>query len=163
MKHITLLKKQILDNFKVTLKSVKPAGKDPVRISEANVDGRIKDTRNMLIDMILNAKFRIYMEQLFIYDKYVNDALIKRLIQNRDERVKLDVRILADHNGNFGMNGLPNTLFMKELKKYGVKIRARRTQTIPVTYPNGTEGKYHQENHRKIMSVDGSSNVDWVF
>lgn len=103
---------EILNNFKVTLDKVRTAGSETVRIAEANVDGRIKDTRNMLIDMILKAKSHIYMEQLFIYDKYINDALIKKLIQNP----LLDVRILADHNGNFGMNGLPNTLFMKELK-----------------------------------------------
>lgn len=143
----------ILASIQITLDNIKTAGEDTVQLTEANVDGRIKNTRNMIIDMIIKAKSHIYMEQLFIYDKYINDAFIKAKIQNPT----LDVRILADHNGNFGMNGLPNTIFMEELNKYGIQIRARQTQTIPVTYPDGSTGKYHQENHRKIISVDGKT------
>jgi phosphatidylserine/phosphatidylglycerophosphate/cardiolipin synthase-like enzyme len=115
------------------------------------VDGTIMDVRNMLVDMIMLAEKNIYMEQLFIYDKFVNDALIKRKLQLPD----LDIKIIADHNGNFGMNGFPNTAFIKEMKGYGIEIKARDTVGVPITYPNGAKFEYHQENHRKIFSVDG--------
>ena len=135
---------------------------ESVRIAEANVDGTVKNVRNILIDMIARAQHHVYMEQLFIYDKYITDALIKRKLQ----QPTLDIRILADHNGNFGMNGFPNTIFIKELMSYGIQVRARSTIGTTTSLPNGEKRTYHQENHRKISSVDssellvGSSNLN---
>jgi len=144
-------KKEILEWFKIKRSSYPSLGIEKVRYAEGDVDGTVKNVRNMIIDMIVNAKKSIYMEQLFIYDKYINDALIKRKIENPE----IDIKIVADHNGNFGMNGLPNTAFMKEMKSYGIEIRARKTYGITAKFPNGAEQTYHQENHRKIASVDG--------
>lgn len=144
-------REQILAWFRVD-RSVFPAvGNQSVRLAEANVDGKIKDTRNMLVDMIMKAESHIYMEHLFIYDKYINDALMKRKAQVPG----LKIRILADHNGNFGLGGLPNTLYLDQLLRHGVEVRARRTLGIEAKFPNGTTQGYHQENHRKITSVDG--------
>ncbi len=142
---------EILEWFKIKKNNYPEVGNDTVRFAEANVDGRIKNVRNILVDMIAKAEDHIYMEQLFIYDKYIADALIKRKLQQPE----LDIRILADHNGNFGMNGFPNTIFMQELIDAGIKIRARDTLGITAYFPDGHEQKYHQENHRKITSVDG--------
>ncbi|MNL30236.1 cardiolipin synthetase [compost metagenome] len=105
----------------------------------------------MLVDMIAKAESHIYMEQLFIYDPYINDALMKRKAQVPS----LKVRILADHNGNFNLGGLPNTLFLEQMMKHGIEVKARRTLGIEAKFPNGTTQTYHQENHRKITSVDG--------
>lgn len=142
---------KILDWFKIKREAYPVVGIQPVRIAEANVDGKIKDTRNMIIDMIMKAESHIYMEHLFIYDPYINDALMKRKAQNPS----LKIKILADHNGNFGMGGLPNTLFLQQMIDAGIEIRARRTLGIKATFPNGKTQEYHQENHRKITSVDG--------
>ncbi|KYG66383.1 hypothetical protein AZI86_04835 [Bdellovibrio bacteriovorus] len=142
---------QILSWFKLKRTSFPAAGDQVVRLAEANVDGKIKDARNILVDMIMNAQSHIYMEQLFIYDKYINDALMKRKAQKPD----LKVWILADHNGNFKLGGLPNTLFMEQMLKHGVEIKARKTLGIEAHFPNGRKQEYHQENHRKITSVDG--------
>lgn len=144
-------KKEILDWFSIKKEKYPVVGDQPMRLAEADVDGTIKNVRNQLVDMIKNAKKNVYMEQLFIYDPYINDALIKRKLEVPD----LDIKILADHNGNFGLNGLPNTLFIKEMQSYGIEIRARKTYGIPFTFPNGHEQEFHQENHRKITSVDG--------
>lgn len=144
---------QILSWFKVKRSSFPAAGNQAVRLAEANVDGKIKDVRNMLVDMILKAESHIYMEHLFIYDKYINDALMKRKAQIPS----LKIRILADHNGNFGLGGLPNTLFLDQLIRHGVEVRARRTLGIEAKFPNGKTQSYHQENHRKITSVDGKT------
>lgn len=143
---------EILNWFAVKRDQYPEKGAEVVRLAEANVDGRIMDVRNMLVDRISKAEKNIYMEQLFIYDKYVNDALIKAKLRNPS----LDIKIIADHNGNFGMNGLPNTIFLREMVKAGIEFRARRTVGIHTTLPNGEKRSYHQENHRKITSIDGA-------
>lgn len=53
------------------------------------------------------------------------------------------------------MGGLPNTLFLDQLLEHGVEVRARKTLGIEAHFPNGKTQEYHQENHRKITSVDG--------
>ena len=150
-RHYLEKRDQILDWFKISKTDYPVVGREDIRFAEANVDGRIKNVRNILVDMISTATSHIYMEELFIYDKYINDALIKRKLQHPE----LEILILADHNGNFGMNGFPNTTFMKELADHGIKIRARRTLGVTAHFPDGSEQEYHQENHRKIFSVDG--------
>lgn len=142
---------QILSWFKLKRTAFPAAGDQVVRLAEIGVDAKIKDTRNILVDMIAKAESHIYMEQLFIYDKYINDALMKRKAQVPS----LQVRILADHNGNFSLGGLPNTLFLEQLLSHGINVKARRTLGIEAHFPNGKTQGYHQENHRKITSVDG--------
>lgn len=144
-------REKILSWFRVKRTSYPAAGNQVVRLAEANVDGKVKDTRNMLVDMISKARSHIYMEHLFIYDKYINDALMKR----KGQVPSLKIRVLADHNGNFGLGGLPNTLFLQQLLDHGIEVRARRTLGIEARFPNGRTQNYHQENHRKITSVDG--------
>jgi phosphatidylserine/phosphatidylglycerophosphate/cardiolipin synthase-like enzyme len=161
--HYLSRRDSILNWFKVQGKSYPAVGNDVLRIAEANVDGRIKDCRNILVDMINNAKDHIYMEQLFIYDKYIIDALMKR------KRIVpgLQVKILADHNGNFGMNGFPNSMFLSEMILQGIEIKTRNTLGVEAVFKDGTKRSYHQENHRKITSVDGkvllggSSNLNY--
>lgn len=144
---------QILSWFQVKRNTYPVAGTEAIRIAEANVDGKIKDVRNILIDMISKAQSHIFMEQLFIYDKYINDALMKRKAQVPG----LKVLILADHNGNFKLGGLPNTLFLDQLLSHKIEVKARRTLGIEAKFPNGKTQEYHQENHRKITSVDGKT------
>lgn len=144
-------KTEILKSFKVTKKKVSYKGSDSVRLTEADVNGTIRNTRNLIIDMIQKAESHIYMEQHFLYDPYIVDALIKRRIQ----KTQLDIRILVDHNERFKMGGIPNTVFMRELKSYGIKMRSRMTHSLLAKFPNGSEKVFHQENHRKIISIDG--------
>lgn len=155
-------KNEILNWFSIKKTSYPVKGEDIVRIAEADVDGVVKNVRNILIDMIIGAQSHIYMEQLFLYDPYVVDALIKKKIQSPE----VEIKILADHNGNFHLGGFPNTIFLADLAKYGIEVRARRTLGVLANFPNGTSREYHQENHRKITSVDGkvllggSSNIN---
>ncbi len=144
-------KEQILKSFRVTRTSVSFQGSDSIRLTEADVNGTVRNTRNMVIDMIQKAKSHIFMEQQFLYDPYIVDALVKRKIQMS----QLDIRIIVDHNESFKMGGIPNTVFMKEMKSYGIKFRSRKTHTLFAKFPNGTEKTFHQENHRKIVSIDG--------
>ncbi len=149
--HYLARSSEILDFMKIKRKYYPAVGNQVVRFAESNVDGTVKNVRNMIINMIEKAESYIYMEQLFIYDKYINDALIKK----RKTHPKVEIRILADHNGNFEMNGFPNTMFIAELQAVEVNVRAWRTEHSEATFPDGTKRMYHQENHRKISSVDG--------
>lgn len=156
------IRNKVLKEFKISRTNFKIQGDEVIRFAESSVDGRLKNVRNIIIDSIISAKSTIYMEQLFLYDSYVVDALIKKKIKNPS----IQIKILVDHNGNFGMNGLPNTIFLRELKQYGIEIRARKTLGTEITLPDGTKKSYHQENHRKIISIDGevliggSSNIN---
>lgn len=155
-------KDQILKDMSITKEKYEVKGDSVIRLAEADVDGTIKNVRNILVDMISKAQKNIFMEQLFLYDSYVIDALIKAKRQNP----LLDIKLVIDHNGNFGMNGLPNTLFVKRLADAGIEVRARKTYGITANFPDGTTKEYHQENHRKITSIDGitvlggSSNIN---
>ncbi len=155
-------KDEILKSMEITKDKYLVKGESVIRLAEADVDGTIKNVRNILVDMISKADKNIYMEQLFLYDSYVVDALIKAKRQNP----LLEIKLVVDHNGNFGMNGLPNTLFIQRLVDAGIEVRARKTYGITANFPDGSTKEYHQENHRKITSVDGitvlggSSNIN---
>lgn len=155
-------KKEILQSIKVTKQHYEVKNASTIRLAEADVDGTIKDVRNMLVNLIAKAQKNIYMEQLFLYDPYIIDALVKKKTQNPE----IDMKIVIDHNGNFGMNGLPNTIYMKQLVDNNIFVRARKTYGIKAEFPDGTHKDYHQENHRKITSIDGrvvlggSSNIN---
>lgn len=144
-------REDILNYFRITKEEIPYRGTDRVRLAEADIDGSIKNVRNLIVDLIKNSQKNIYMEQLFLYDKYIVDALIKKKIQNRN----IDIKIILDNNENFKLNGFPNTIFIKELKKFGIQIRTRNTISNKAKFPNGIERVYHQENHRKVMSSDG--------
>lgn len=157
-----LVSSQILRDFQITLDKFPYIGKTKIRLTESDYDGTVKSTRNILVEMILKAEKNIYMEQLFLYDRFIVDALIKAKIKNS----KLDIKIILDNNDSLGMNGLPNTLFLQELEKYGVELRTRKTHKIKTDSPYSKQGFFYQENHRKITSVDGkiihggSSNIN---
>jgi len=145
------LSDSFLKPFTVTQTSIPYKGRSSIRLAETSIKGALNNTRNTLIDMIINAKKTIYMEQLYLYDPYIVDTLIKKRIENS----KVDIKILLDQRESQGMNGFPNTIFLKELRAAGIEFRARKTIGVLAKFPNGKEMTYHQENHRKITCVDG--------
>jgi len=147
------VKKEILDHFKISRKSYPYTGDQTIRLTESSLDNKINNSRDTLIDMIKNAKSHIYMEQLYLYDTYIINALIKRKM----EVPEIDIRILADHNNNIGLNGLPNTIYLRELKLYNIQVKARMPFSLTLKTPKGVEKELHQENHRNTISVDGKT------
>lgn len=143
-------REQILQSFRITKEEIPYRGRVRVRLAEADVDGSIKNARNLIIDLISNSKKKIYMEQRFLYDKYVVDALIKKKIENE----KIDIRIILDSNQNLKLGGFPNAIFIKEMKRYGIQIRIRKTLNSITTFPDGSQQVYNQENHRNVISSD---------
>jgi hypothetical protein len=136
--------------FSITRKEYPHAGIQSVRLSENITHQNINEIRNTIIDMIINAKESIYMDQRYLYDSHISDSLIKKKL----EIPAIDIRILIDTNENFLMNGLPNTIFIRELKMYGINIRAKKTEHLKVNTSKDSFYFLNQLNNRKIISVD---------
>lgn len=93
-------------------------------VRPAKLSSRLKlqEVRPLLIDMISKANKNIFIDQFFLFDAHIVQSLIKRKIQ----RPQLDVRLLMDHNSHYSMGGFPNTLFLADMIKYGLKIKSRK-------------------------------------
>lgn len=83
------------------------------------------EIRSTFVDMISHAQKHIFLQTHFLYDAVIVDALIKRKIQKPD----LNIKILIDHNMHYGLGGFPNSLFLWEMKNYGIEIRAHKEIT----------------------------------
>ncbi len=152
----------ILKDFAVTQESIPYQGRSIVRLAETNVDSKIVNTRQLLVDMIIKAKKKIYIEHQFFYDKYIVDTLIKKKV----EMPKIDIKVIIDPNQNLALGGLPNTIFLDELISAGIEIRSRIILPTKDQVISSVTGKRLTPlNHRKIISVDsqvimaGSSNI----
>ncbi|WP_417335489.1 phospholipase D-like domain-containing protein [Halobacteriovorax marinus] len=136
------IQSEVLNFIKIKRESYPIIGKQSIRISETDSSQKLRTTRNFIIDMIKKAQTNIYMEQQYLYDSYIINSLIKRKL----EVPTLDIRILADHSESIALGGLPNTIYLRELKLYGIEVKSR----INVTYK-----QYQTMNHRNTISVDG--------
>jgi phosphatidylserine/phosphatidylglycerophosphate/cardiolipin synthase-like enzyme len=136
---------ETLEHFKINRDLYPAMGQTVVRITEANVDGKIKNVRNTIIDQIKKASKHIYMEQFFLYDSYIVDALIlkKKLTPS------LKIKILLNNNENLGFNGFPNTIFIQKMKDAGIEIRTRKSHAEKILF--------EEESHKKISSFDGKT------
>jgi phosphatidylserine/phosphatidylglycerophosphate/cardiolipin synthase-like enzyme len=142
-------KSSIIEEFKVKKSEYPYIGKDSIRLTEVDHHRKVKNVRNILIDMIKHANKSIYMEHHFFYDTYVVNALIKRKV----EVPQLDVKLILDHNASIHLNGLPNTIHMSNMIKNGIKIRTRKS----IIKKGNDKFKFDLSsiNHRRITSIDG--------
>jgi phosphatidylserine/phosphatidylglycerophosphate/cardiolipin synthase-like enzyme len=153
-------KDEILKDFEVTTDTIAFQGSSIVRLAETDIDSKIVNTRQLLVDMIIKAQKTIYMEQQYFYDKYVVDALIKKKI----EKPKVDIKVILDPNQNLELGGLPNTIFLDELIDSGILVRARKAKKV-LLKSNVTGKLIVPLNHRKIIAIDskvflgGSSDI----
>jgi phosphatidylserine/phosphatidylglycerophosphate/cardiolipin synthase-like enzyme len=144
-------KNRILEQLRVKREQFPYAGIQSIRIAETSKNGKVRNIRDFMVEMIMNAKKSIYMEQRYLIDPYVSDTLVKKKLENP----KLDIRILLDHNEDLGMNGLPNSIFMQELKLYGINLRARKTHNKKFNTSLSKINAF-QVNNRKVISIDGN-------
>lgn len=110
-----------------------------LRLALQNTTLDKNEIRPTLIDMISHANKSIAIQSHFFFDSTIVDTLLKRKIQVPD----LQVKILIDHNLQYGLGGFPNTLFLLELQKYGIEIRAPK-EVMP---------------KRAVVIVDGLSSL----
>ncbi len=132
----------ILESFMIKRDLYPAMGQSVLRINEASEDGKIVNVRNSIIDLIKKSSMHIYIDQLFLYDSYIVDALIlKKKLQP-----SLKIKIMLDNNESFGFNGFPNSIFIQKMKDAGIEIRTTKT-----------EGRGSLKAHKKILSFDGKT------
>ncbi|MEC7276902.1 MAG: hypothetical protein VXV96_11330 [Bdellovibrionota bacterium] len=95
---------------------------DPVRIGFNDGLKANSNNRDLIISSILKAKKSVTIDTEFLYDPLIVDTLIKVKIR----RPKLEIKAMVDMSQSFEMNGLPNSMFVEELKKHGIDMRTRK-------------------------------------
>lgn len=138
----------ILNEMRVKVKNIPVAGKTVVRFGENNVDGTVVSIQNLNIQAILSAKKYITIEQLFLYDTDIVDALIAAKEKNNN----LKIQIIVDPNYSFGGGPLPNYIFWPLLNKYGIEVFQRKT-IRDITLKN-INHNFFQQDHRKALAID---------
>lgn len=125
-------------------------GQEQVRISIDSARLGARDDRSMAVKFLLDAKEEILLDVHMLYDRAIVDTLIKQKIKNPD----LNVKILLDTNLSTGLNGLPNAIFLAELKRYGIEVKARRSLAWEIVDNNGASFQRYGINHRNLMIRD---------
>lgn len=109
-----------------------------------------RDDRALAVKFLLEAKEQVLLDQHMLYDRAIVDTLIKLKIKNPD----LKVLVMLDTNLEMGMNGLPNSIFLAEMKRYGIELKARRA-LLWEENENADVTEKHGINHRNIIIRDG--------
>lgn len=109
-----------------------------------------RDDRALAVKFLIETKERVLLDQYMLYDRAIVDTLIKLKIKNPD----LVVLVLIDTNLDFGMNGLPNAIFIKEMKQYGIEIKARRSLNWQESSEDNSISQLYALNHRNLIIRD---------
>ena len=101
----------IIPAFQISEVSKEVQPTDRIRLNEDS-------SQAFFVDFIKKAQKNIFIEQSTFSNHHIVDALIKKRIQNKN----IDIRVIIYSDSL----ELPNTIFLKEMKKYGIKIRIHK-------------------------------------
>ena len=101
----------------------------------------------MAVKFLLETKEKVLLDQFMLYDKAIVDTLIKLKIKNPE----LKVLVLLDTNFHLEMNGLPNAIFIRELKDYHIQVKGRKSLNWEETNEQNQIAKFHALNHRNMI------------
>lgn len=118
------------------------SGKVKLRTGANNVDSSIMSAVDQDIQSILFAKKRIYINDQYVFDRNIINALLKAKKNNPH----LDIRLLMAPLDDSPLPGMPNLLFADILTKAGIKIKLKKI---------GGDVQIRQEYHMKTISIDG--------
>lgn len=113
-----------------------------IRTGFNSVDSSTTNIIDQNIQAILHAKKNIYINEQFCFDSKVVTALLN--VKNK--RPKLDIKIILEHALESEPDGIPNMLYLDLLINRGIEVRWKKTQWV---------GNIPQKNHSKTLSVDG--------
>lgn len=125
-------------------------GQEYVRLTVDSARLGSRDDRSLALKFILEAKEELLLDVHLLYDRAIVDTLIKKKIKNPD----MSIMVLLDTNLEQGLNGLPNAIFLAELKRYGIKVRARRSLLWEAVDAEGYPFERHGINHRNLIIRD---------
>lgn len=126
-------------------------GQESVRLTVDSARLGARDDRALAVKFLLEAKEEVLLDQHMLYDRAIVDTLIKLKIRKPD----LQVLVLLDTNLDIGMNGLPNSIFMAEMKRFGIEIKGRRALLWEETSSEDANLlEKHGINHRNLIIRD---------
>lgn len=128
-------------------------GQESVNLTVDSARLAARDDRALAVKFIIETKKEILIDQYMLYDRAIVDSIIKLKIKNPD----LKVKILLDTNLNLEMNGLPNAIFLKEMKMYGIELKARKSLHWEEADQENSIAQFHAINHRNLMIRDRES------
>ena len=107
-----------------------------------SVDSSTTNVIDQNIQAILHARQNIYINEQFCFDSKV----ITALLNVKNKRPQLDIKLILEHALETEPDGIPNTLYLDLLINRGIEVRWKKTQWV---------GNIPQKNHSKTLSVDG--------
>ncbi|MBH48265.1 MAG: hypothetical protein CME71_08865 [Halobacteriovorax sp.] len=125
-------------------------GQEFVKLSVDSARLEVRDDRAMAVKFLLETKEKVLLDQFMLYDKAIVDTLIKLKIKNPE----LQVLVLLDTNFHLEMNGLPNAIFIRELKDYHIQVKGRKSLNWEETNDQNQIAKFHALNHRNMIIRD---------
>lgn len=128
-------------------------GQESVNLTVDSARLAARDDRALAVKFLIGTKEEILIDQYMLYDRAIVDSIIKLKIKNPD----LKVKILLDTNLDLEMNGLPNAIFLKEMKMYGIELKARKSLHWEEADSEESIVQFHAINHRNLMIRDRKS------
>lgn len=107
-----------------------------------NVDSTRTSVLDQVIQMINFAKKNIYIQEQFVFDRKVVDALVAAKARNKN----LDVKIILEPINEAKIKGFPNIVYLDVLKDAGIEVHRKITKPA---------FGISQEFHHKTTSADG--------
>lgn len=96
----------------------------PLRGSFRALSSHLPTTRLLIFDMIHHAQSHIYIDAEYFYDPQLVDFLITKKMKNPH----LKILLFLSRAESLMMGGFPNTIFLDELTRFGIEIRARKRE-----------------------------------
>lgn len=114
-----------------------------LRTGMNNVDSTVKSALDQNIQSILFAKNRIYINDQYVFDRNIINALLIAKSKNPN----LDIKLILEPVLDSPIPGMPNLLFADILTKAGIQLKFKKK--------TAGDAEIRQEYHAKTLSVDG--------
>ncbi len=128
-------------------------GQESVNLTVDSARLAARDDRALAVKFLMGTQEEILIDQYMLYDRAIVDTIIKLKIKNPD----LKVQVLLDTNLDLEMNGLPNAIFLREMKQYGIELKARKSLFWEEVDSEAQISQFHAINHRNLMIRDKKS------
>lgn len=133
-------------------------GSDVISTAQNNIYGTETSTLDQNIHVILQAREQIIIDDQFLYDPFVVQAL-KTAITKHKVAVYIMLEPLTGVDGKVVMGHVPNNLFLPELVALGAKVKWKKVPDSLQKAIAAVKAQYDQtlspEFHLKSITVDG--------
>lgn len=133
-------------------------GNDVIATAQNNIYGTETSTLDQNIHAILQAREQIIVDDQFLYDPYVVQAL-KTAITQHNVKVYIMLESLTGVDNKIVMGHVPNNLFLPELVAIGAKVKWKKVPNALQKAIADVKAQYNQnlapEFHLKSLTVDG--------